>query len=210
MSVSPAPGKSSGEGDGLPALEPGHPGGGLVEHQASGAGREGDGDSSCFLIPVHRTEAEESHFLRQPHLTEEGQRFLADAPEGSRHREGVAAHPVMGKQGHLDVLEDRHPREDVGDLEGAADPFPDDPVRGQLGDRFPLEHDAARVGPDQPRHDVEKRRLARTVRPDDGADLALRHGEGDVLERPKASERLYDLSDFEKDHLRMHPSFPRV
>ena len=75
---------------------------------------------------------------------------------------------------------------------------------------LPFEHDVARVGLEQPRHDVEKRRFPRPVRTDDGADLALRHGEGDVLERPQAPERLYDVADFEKDHLRMHPSFPKV
>ncbi len=39
-----------------------------------------------------------------------------------------------------------------------------------------------------------------------GADLALRNGEGDVLERPQAPERLYDpFRTSRRTHLRMHP-----
>src|SRR5262249_7344866 len=50
----------------------------------------------------------------------------------------------------------------------------------------------------QPRDAVEQARFARAVRPDDGVDAPLLHGEADALERLDAAEAQSDVGDLEQ------------
>src|SRR4029078_2832140 len=53
----------------------------------------------------------------------------------------------------------------------------------------------------EPRDDVERARLAGTVRPDQARDLAFLDGERDVVEREHAAEPLGDVAQLEKRQL---------
>ena len=69
-------------------------------------------------------------------------------------------------------------------------------LRGR--DVLSAEEDLPRVGPVEPRDAVEEGALPRAVGPDDAQDLALVHGEGDVLGRGQPAEPLRDPLDLEK------------
>ena len=66
---------------------------------------------------------------------------------------------------------------EAGDLRGFA-----------IQQVLPVEADLAGDGAVEPRDQVEHRRLARTVRPDQGEDAPRRDGEGQVVHRGHAPE----------------------
>jgi hypothetical protein len=72
-----------------------------------------------------------------------------------------------------------------------------DLVRPATGDVAPLERDRARRRRVQAREDVEERRLARPVRPDDRDDRATRDRERDVVDGRQAAELLRDADGLE-------------
>jgi len=102
-------------------------------------------------------------------------------------------HPAMCAD--EDVLEHRHPREEHHVLERARDSEPDDPVRAHTEQIATVEVDPALVGRIQARDDVEERRLAGAVRPDQPGDLLLLERERDVVERQDAAEAPSDVFD---------------
>ncbi len=93
-----------------------------------------------------------------------------------------------------DVVADREVRERPRDLVGARDAGTGDPVRGQRKQVDAVETRAAGVGAEVPAHDIDQRRLARSVGADHAEDLACAHVEVDAVERANALERLGDAA----------------
>ena len=111
----------------------------------------------------------------------------------------VADHRVMPDQ---HVLDHAHALEDAQHLEGARDAEPRDLVRLLARDVLPVEHDAgAGLGLVDARNQIEQRALARAVRPDDAAHLALLHREVDLGDGGESAEPLGQVL-----HLKQHSS----
>ena len=79
-------------------------------------------------------------------------------------------------------------REEHDVLERARDAEPDDRCARLAQEVLAVEDDAAGVRLVEARDDVERRRLAGAVRPDQPGDLALVDRERDVVERDDAAE----------------------
>jgi hypothetical protein len=89
--------------------------------------------------------------------------------------------------GH-DVLQRGHAEEDLQVLEGARQAHRRQAVRRRLRHVLPGQRDAAVGRAVEAGDDVEQRRLARAVRPDDRQDLARAGGEADAVERAQPAE----------------------
>ena len=88
----------------------------------------------------------------------------------------------MRQECGLHVLVHRQLREDVGALERAAHADAAELVRRHAGHIAPVQHDATCVGTQVTGDQVEQRRFARAVGPDDRADAALGHVERPALQ----------------------------
>src|SRR5438034_1197851 len=128
----------------------------------------------------------------EPQRLQQAQRLVS--VEVADRRERVPAAPAVRHERGLDVLVDGQLREDVGPLERAAHAHAAEVVRRHAGDVAPVEHDppsvAAQVAGDQ----VEQRRLAGAVGPDDRAHAVLRHVERDARDGDEAVERLGEVA----------------
>src|SRR5438067_225037 len=83
---------------------------------------------------------------------------------------------------------------------GARDPAADDAVRRRAQQAAPVEDDLAVVRPVEPRDQVEDRRLAGAVRPDQPDDLALTDVERDVVDGNDPAEAPRQLLDRKQGH----------
>jgi hypothetical protein len=81
-------------------------------------------------------------------------------------------------------------REDVGALEAASEPPPRHLVGRKAGDVAAAQQDPAAGRRHLAGEEVDERRLAGAVRPDDGVDLARLECERDVVDRGEALEAL--------------------
>ena len=86
----------------------------------------------------------------------------------------------LGVRGEADVLEHAQQREDARDLERAPEPGAGAPEGRLAGDVTTLQLDRAGRRPRQPGEQVEERRLAGAVRPDDPDELARADLERDI------------------------------
>ena len=163
------------------------PAGGLVEQQQLRLRHERPRE----LDPLQRAEREPRHGPRRD-LPE------ADVVERlARLGLDVAAARVRADE---DVLEHRHRPEELDVLERARDPAPDDLVHGRLQERLAGELDLALVRRVEPGDDVEGRRLAGAVRPDQADDLTLGDVEGDAVEGDDPAEPASDVPQREQGH----------
>ena len=103
----------------------------------------------------------------------------------AEQREFARRQPAQGQ--HHVVLHAQR-RKQIGDLEGAGDAELRAAVRRQLRDVVTVEHDPAAGRRHHPRDSVEQRSLAGAVRADDGAALAARHGQADIVDRAQRVE----------------------
>ena len=95
------------------------------------------------------------------------------------------------------ILERRHPPEEPGQLERAADAELVDFVRPKAGDVPPLETNGSGVGAGDASHHVEEGRLARAVRSDYPGDSVRPDRQGRLVERLHAAEADRDIVDGE-------------
>jgi len=91
--------------------------------------------------------------------------------------EKAGALSLLGKHGHLHILEHREPVEDIGDLEGPRDASSAYLVSWELTDIFALENDSAPVRAKDACDQIEQGRLAGPVGPDNRDELALLYGQ---------------------------------
>ena len=78
-------------------------------------------------------------------------------------------------------------------LKGAGDPLPGDPVGRASLDLLAAKNDAARLGGEKARHQVEQGGLAGAVGADDRLDRALRHPKAHLLHGLEAAEGQADF-----------------
>src|SRR5262249_3776640 len=113
---------------------------------------------------------------------------VGDAGEADKVEQ--VARPLLAAalQADEDVLENRHRPEDVDVLERAGDAAPHDRVRRLAQEALAREDDRARVGLVEAGDQVEERRLAGAVRPDQPDDLAGLDVERHVVDGDDAAE----------------------
>ena len=98
------------------------------------------------------------------------------------------------------VLEDGHRPEELDVLERPRDPLADDLVGRRLEDRGAVEQHLAGVRLVEPRDDVERRRLAGAVRPDQPRDVPFLDVERDAVESDDSAEAQGDVPYLEEGH----------
>ncbi len=165
-----------------------HACGGLVEEQQLGLAGECDGELKTLLIAV----GERPRRLGRA-CGEADQREQLPSPisaESARPRPHAPGPPRVREHGDLHVLERAQIVKDACDLEGARHASARHEMRRLAGDIPTLEGDAARVGTQQPGHDVEEGALAGAVRADDGAEFAGLDREVYSAERHQPAEAL--------------------
>ena len=116
--------------------------------------------------------------------------LLTDRAEGPRPRQQSRAIALVGLDAQPDIVEKGQIVEEVDDLKGPGDAFPDDMVDGELCDIVAFEEDLPGVGPDHARDQVEEGRLPGTVGPDHRGKLSLFHIEGHPVGRSQSPEVL--------------------
>src|SRR6185436_17211302 len=147
--------------------------------------------------------------LREADFAEDLARLLAGVLHVARAGEGA----------HRDVVEHGEPRERPQLLERARDAEPAHTVGREARELHAVEPDFALVGPIEPAHALEERRLARAVGPDDADELTGCHVERDALVGRDAAEALGDAGHGEEAHdvvtgvrrrtrSRIHPTRP--
>ena len=104
------------------------------------------------------------------------------------------------------IVEDVHARKDARQLEHAHQPAPRQALRLQSGARLAVEPDRALIAREVAGHDVEQRRLARSIRADEADEFARRHIERDVGDGDEAAEAFAHALHGEK---RAHATFRR-
>src|SRR6185503_10832159 len=98
----------------------------------------------------------------------------------------------------VEVLQDRHAAERLGDLEAPHDAEPRPPVSGQGRDLLALEEDPAAVGEERARHAVDQRGLARPVGADQAESLARLHVQRQPVQRGESPEALGETLDLQE------------
>ena len=169
------------------------------------------------------------HLIEQDHLGAEGHgtAHFEPAPLGQRQLAGqhigagsqpdllehdigalarVALPPVVQKRADHHVLDHREGHQRLGDLERASQAALGALVGPQFVDHFALQPDLAGGGFQLPGQQVEQRRLAGSVGPDDADDLARRHIEAHVVDGGQAEEALADVLDLEERGAHLRPS----
>src|SRR5205823_11376078 len=101
---------------------------------------------------------------------------------------------------HEDVLERGETRERPDQLKGARDTGGADAVRGQPADVDAIELDAATIGRQRTRDEIEERGLAGAVRAHDPEQLALLEHEADLVDRADAAKALRQPLHLEQRH----------
>src|SRR5262249_43303343 len=104
-----------------------------------------------------------------------------------------------------DVLQHRHVREGPWDLVGARHAAPGDFVRRRPADPDAVDRDAAAAQRIEARADVDQRRLARAVGPNQAQDLALAYVEVDAAQRLQAAKALADAAHLQEHTLADRP-----
>src|SRR6185437_10921530 len=107
---------------------------------------------------------------------------------------------------HLQILQDRHPGEHPAALRRMADAESHDLVGGHAVDLLSFKTDFAGVGAKLSRDSAQGRRLASTICPEQGDDLALLHGHTDALECTDSAVPDLDVDQFEHGGHRPCPS----
>jgi hypothetical protein len=99
------------------------------------------------------------------------------------------------------VVQNGHRPEELDVLERARDAAPDHAVRRRSQQALAGERERAGIGLVQARDDVEQRRLAGPVRPDQADDLPLLYVQRDVVDGDDAAEPPRHVADLEQGHL---------
>jgi hypothetical protein len=113
-----------------------------------------------------------------------------------------------------DVVERAHSRHDLEVLERACESVIDEAVAARRDHRHGSvvgrHHHVAALGAVDPGHDVDERRLAGSVGPDQREDLAVSHVERDVAQHAVTSEGQVHAVDAERGRRVGHWSHGRV
>ena len=165
-----------------------HPAGDLVQQEQPRAGGHGARHFQPLPLAGRELAGEGGGLVAEAHELEAAVGLRAGGPGGRGAQEGA----------HHHVLPHGHAAEGAELLEGAADAATVDLIGPEARDGLAGEADVAAVGPVEAGDDVEERRLAGAVRPDDPHDLAGGHVEGDRLVGHQAAEALGDGADLQQ------------
>ena len=128
-------------------------------------------------------------------------RALAESDDVENlERVRLAGAPPTAVRADEHVLEHGHRPEELDVLERPRDPLPHDLVGRRLEDRGAVEQHFARVRLVEPGDDVEGRRLAGAVRPDQPGDVPFLDVERDAVERDDSAEAQGDVPYLEEGH----------
>ena len=144
------------------------------------------------LIDRRRLEAREAEEIDQrPGFGVDPLEVLGAAQE-------MEATRVPGLDGEPQVLLDREPLEQIGDLERAGDAAGAKAIRREAVDPLAAQQDLAGIRRIQAGDDIEQRGLAGAVRADQRLEPRRHHGQRHVGDRPQPPEALVDGAAFEQ------------
>ena len=174
------------------------PAGRLVEEEQPRLGDERAGQLDALLDAVRQRRSRKQRALAEPDDVEHLERL------------GLAHLPPAAVRADEHVLEHGHRPEELDVLERARDTLAHDLVRGCLEDRRAVEQHLAGVRPVQARDDVEGRRLAGAVRPDQAGDVPFLDLERHAVERDDSAEAQGDVPYLEEGHPQETLNGPRA
>src|SRR6266536_1078429 len=182
-----------------------HAGDRLVEEDDARIGHQGAPELEELLLPAGQGGGGIVGHASEIQAAGDGGRALAQLRLAPAHRGGPRdglPERLAGLAGAVEheVFDDGQPRESSGDLKGAHEAAPGDPVRGLPGDVAPVEDDAARLGRDEAGDAVEQRGLARAIGTDEAGDGALLHVEVHAVEGVNAVEAAGQRAHLEEGH----------
>jgi hypothetical protein len=185
-----------------------HPRRGLIEQEQLRGGRQRHADLELPLLAVRQPARLLAETAGQAHRLRHLARRAQGGGEPVDGAEGVPRAALARRRRQSQVLQHRQAREEIRALEGARDPAARDVVRGQPGERSAVEHDAARARRQVAGDEVEDRRLAGAVGPDERAALARRHLERHAVDGAERAEIAGEALDGQQAHARS-PMRPR-
>ncbi len=164
------------------------PAGGLVEEKQARLRHERARELDALLDPVRERRRREERTVAEADDVEHLERVLLTG----------AAPSAVRPDEH--VLEHRHRAEELDVLERPRDALAHDLERGLLEERRSVEQHVPGVRLVETRDDVERRRLAGAVRPDEARDVALLDVERDAVEGDDSAEAQGDVPYLEEGH----------
>ena len=178
------------------------PGGGFVEQEERGVEHQHPAEFEEFALAARQpacvllgevVQVEEVEGVGHA-LVERGLLRGDDGRTGERAKRRLAG---LVRGGEREVGGDAHPGEQFGRLERPADARGGDGVWRTPDDILAPQPDAAGVGGEHARHEVEQCRLPRTVGADEPRDGALGHRERRPVDGGQPPERLDEVIDGE-------------
>jgi hypothetical protein len=192
------PAEMADQRDGLGGRGPAHAGGGLVEQDHACVAGDRDADLQRPLLGVGQHACTYVAPRGQPDPLEnfvDPLVGIGELRDGAQIRVPVSQRP---ENAAAEVLVDRHPGEDVGDLEAARKAAAVHLERRQALDRFALEPDRTGRGGIASADQVEERRFAGAVGTDDRVPLALVDGERDAANDGRRAEALVQILQLQR------------
>ena len=173
------------------------PGGGLVEQDEARRPRERERDLELALLAIGELGDPGVAHRRQPHRLDQlvGLGGEGVAPPRAQEREAPSRDAPTGE---IDVVRHREPGEEQADLISPAQTAPDALIGGENRHILAEEPDGARGRQEIPRHAVEQRGLASTVRAENRAPLARADGQRHVRDRGECAEHLGHAPELER------------
>ena len=190
--------QSTRERDQCDALLRRHAGRGLVHQQEARAIGERDGELHALQVAIGEERAWPRRLLEHAHALEQAIRLCGVELRESRER--CIQPPLARHERHLHVLAHAHRAECGGDLEGAPHAPAPDIARRKPDEAPPIQRDVAGVGRELTVEQVEAGRLARSVWPDHGDELARGDAERHAAQRLHAAIALGEPLDHERRH----------
>src|SRR5712692_5672981 len=120
--------------------------------------------------------------------------------DGAGPVQSVGGARVSGKGAHAHVRQDRQVRERADDLEGTRQAEQADGMGLEPDDAAPAEADLAGIGAEEARDEIEDRRLAGPIRPDQTQDLTGGHLQRQTVHGLQAAESLGHRAELEQAH----------
>ena len=118
----------------------------------------------------------------------------------ARHVAGAVQRQILAAETGADraVFQHRHIGERLHDLMGAREPVAGDDKGPFAGDVDAVEHDLAGIRRKHAVDQIEQRRFAGAVRPDQAEDFARLQDEAQIVHRLQAAEALADAVELEQ------------
>ena len=170
----------------------GEPGERLVEQQHPRPGGERQGHVDEALAAIGQRAGLGLLDPGKAEITHQRRRVGGNAGQGGGARPDAEAAGMTGLDGKADILLDRQPAEQIGDLERAADASGGDRLRTEAPDLAPVERHRAAIRRKHAGDEIEGSGLAGAVGADQGMQRAVHDREADAAHGANAAEALHD------------------